>query len=93
MQTYTIDIRPRRQATFPRALLEKLELGEGDQLQAEVQDKKIILKPKKQVALDAFKALQKAFQESGIPEAEFQENIKKDREEYARKNYPDIFRH
>lgn len=92
MQTYTIDIRPRRQATFPRKLLEELDLKEGDKLVASVKDKKIMLTPKKQVALDAFKALQKAFQESGIPEKEIQEALKKDREEYVRKNYPDIYR-
>lgn len=93
MQTYTIDIRPRRQATFPRELLEKVGIGEGDKLVAEVKEKKIILKPKKQIFLDAFKELQRAFQESGIPESEFQEAIKRDRKEYAKKNYPDLFRH
>ncbi|MBI4991497.1 AbrB/MazE/SpoVT family DNA-binding domain-containing protein [Candidatus Gottesmanbacteria bacterium] len=93
MQTYTIDIRPRRQATFPRALLEEVGANVGDKLEAKIEGKQIIIKPKKQIALDAFKALQKAFQQSGIPEKEFQENIKRDREEYARKTYPDLYRH
>lgn len=92
MQTYTIDIRTRRQATFPKPLLEEVGIDVGDKLIAEVKDKKIVLKPNKQVAIDALKALQKAFQESGIPESEFQESIKRDREEYARKNYPDLYR-
>ena len=93
MQTYTIDIRQRRQTTLPRQLLEEVGIDVGDKLEAKAEGKKIILKPKKQIALDAFKALQKAFQESGIPESEFQESIKKDREEYVRKNYPDLYRH
>lgn len=93
MQTYTIDIRPRRQTTIPRPLLEELGIDVGDKLVAEIKQKQIILKPQKQAALDALKALQKAFQESGISEKEMQESLKKQREEYVRKNYPDLFRH
>ena len=87
MQTYTLDIRQRRQATFPKPLLEELGIGVGDKLVAEVKDKKIVLKPSKQVAIDAFKALQKAFQESGIPEKEMQDNLKKIRREIYEKRY------
>ncbi len=87
MQTYTIDIRPRRQATFPRKLLEELEVKEGDKLVGSVKDKKLILKPKKQVALDAFKALQKVFAESGIPEKEFQDNLVKIRQQIYEERY------
>ena len=93
MQTYTIDIRPRRQTTIPQALLQQIGVNVGDQLIATAQNASLVLKPKKQVFMDALKALQKAFQESGIPESEFQESIKKDREEYARKNYPSLYRH
>lgn len=93
MQTYTINIRPRRQTTIPRALLQQMGVDVGDQLVANVQNATVVLKPKKQVFLDAFKALQKAFQESSIPESEFQEAIEKDREQYARKNYPRLYRH
>lgn len=93
MQTYTIDIRPRRQATIPRAVLQQLGVDVGDQFVASVQNATVVLKPKKQVFLDAFKALQKAFQESGIPESEFQEAIQRDRKQYARKNYPRLYRH
>lgn len=85
MQTYTIDIRPRRQATFPKSLLKELGVDVGDKLEAEIKDKKIVLKPKKQVFLDALKEIQKAFKESGIPEKEFQDAIIRDREEEARK--------
>lgn len=91
MQTYTIDIRPRRQATIPRTLLQQVGVGVGDQFVASVQNATVVLKPKKQVFLDALAALQKAFQESGIPEQEMQDNLKKIRrqiyeERYATKN-------
>ncbi len=92
MQTYSLNIRPRRQTTFPRKLLEEVGVKVGDKFDAKVKGKEIILKAKKQIALDAFKELQKAFQESGIPEKEFQESIKRDREKYARKNYPSVYR-
>ncbi len=91
--TYKFSIRAKRQVTLPELLLREVGIGVGDAFVAVVENKKIILNPKKQAALDAFKALQKAFQESGIPESEFQDAIRKDREEYARKNFPDIYRH
>lgn len=85
MQTYTIDIRPRRQTTLPRSLLEEVGVDIGDKLEAKAQGKKIILKPKKQIALEALAELQRIFKESGIPEKEFQDAIIRDREEEARK--------
>ena len=65
---FTIDIRSRRQATFPAPLLELMGINIGDALEIEVAGKKAILKPKKQVALDALKAIQAAFQKAKIPE-------------------------
>lgn len=38
----------------------------GDQLEVTVKDKQAIIKPKKQIALEALKAIQKAFKESGV---------------------------
>lgn len=90
---YSLIIRSKRQATFPNELLKKYDIVVGDSLVATDTSEGILLKPKKQVAMDAFKELQKAFQESGIPESEFQDAIRKDREEYARKKYPDLYRH
>lgn len=91
MSNYTLNIRPKRQATFPAELLAKVGMTIGDQFLAEVSDKKIVLKPKKQIALDALKEIQKAFRESGISEKEMLESLKKEREEYVRKNYPDLY--
>ena len=76
MQTYTINIRPRRQATFPTKLLEELGVSVGDDFEAYAEDKKLILKPKKQIALEAFKELQNAVQESGVTEKEMLEKLK-----------------
>ncbi|MCJ7740571.1 AbrB/MazE/SpoVT family DNA-binding domain-containing protein [Candidatus Microgenomates bacterium] len=87
MQTYTIDIRPRRQATFPRTLLNQVGLKVGDKLVAQVVNKKIILKPQRQVALDAFAELQRIVQESGVPEKEIQDNLIKIRKEIYAKRY------
>ncbi|MBU0569319.1 AbrB/MazE/SpoVT family DNA-binding domain-containing protein [Patescibacteria group bacterium] len=81
MQTFTINIRPRRQTTIPKKLLEELNVGIGDDFNAYVEGNKLIFKPKKQIALEAFKELQKAIQESGISEKEMQENLRKIRQE------------
>lgn len=93
MQTYTIDIRPRRQATIPQAILQQVGVGVGDQLVASVENETVVLKPKKQAFLDALKAIQKAFRESGIPEKKMQDNLKSIRrqiyeERYANKSIP-----
>lgn len=85
MQTYTIDIRPRRQATFPKALLKELDLDVGDKLEAKTDGKKIILKAKRQMALDALKEIQRIVKESGVPEKELQEAAINDRKKWAQK--------
>ena len=68
MSSYSIDIRPRRQATFPRSLLETLGVSVGDSIKIDVVGKKAVLTPKRQAALDAFSEIQKAFSESNISE-------------------------
>lgn len=64
--TFTIDIRTRRQATFPEELLRVMGVTVGDQLEVTVKDKQAVIKPKKQIALEALTAIQKAFKESGV---------------------------
>jgi len=81
MQTFTINIRPRRQTTIPRKLLEELNVGVGDDFEAYIKNNTLVFKPKKQIAMDAFKELQKAIQESGISEKEMQKNLRKIRQE------------
>lgn len=63
---FTIDIRTRRQATFPDELLKIMGVSVGDQLEITINNKQAIIKPKKQVALEALTAIQKAFASSGI---------------------------
>ena len=65
---FTIDIRPRRQATFPAPLLQMMGIGVGDSLEVEINNNQAVLRPKKQLALDALKAIQTAFRKAKIPE-------------------------
>lgn len=44
--TFTIDIRTRRQATFPEELLRVMGVTVGDQLEVTVKDKQAVIKPK-----------------------------------------------
>lgn len=81
MQNYTIDIRPRRQTTIPKSLLEKVGIGVGDKLVATTKDDQIILKAQKNVALDAYKELQRIVKTSGTSEKELQQNARKMRKE------------
>ena len=75
MSTYTIDIRPRRQATLPRPFLKKLGADVGDALHVEVSGQKAIVKAKKRIALDAFREIQSAFSRSKISEATLQRSV------------------
>jgi len=93
MQTYTIDIRPRRQTTIPKKLLEKVGVGVGDKLEAVVENKRIILKPKKQIALDALAEIKRLINESGVSETQMQKNLAKIRKDiYDRRETPSISR-
>lgn len=85
MQTYTIDIRPRRQTTIPRKLLEEMGIGVGDKVVAKVKNKKLIMEPKKQVFLDALVEIQRIVKESGVSEKELQESAQDDRKKWAQK--------
>lgn len=77
MQTYVLDIRARRQTTLPKELLNKLNLSVGDSVRAYIENKRLVLEPQKQVALDAFRALQIAVKESGVSEKDMQTNVRK----------------
>ncbi|OGG04485.1 hypothetical protein A2W14_06300 [Candidatus Gottesmanbacteria bacterium RBG_16_37_8] len=87
MDTYTIDIRPRRQTTLPKKLLEELGLEVGDKLVASVKNKTIILKSNKQVFTDAFDEIQRIVKESGITEEEIQKSLRETRQEIYDKRY------
>ena len=82
----TMNIRQRRQTTLPSELLEKLGLSEGDSLAVEIKNQKAILTPKRQVALDAFRELQRMFQDSGIPLKEMLDEVDRERTKRARED-------
>lgn len=87
MQTYTINIRPRRQATFPKPLLETLGVGVGDMLIAETKDNTITLKPRKRQFLDLLKEIQRIVKESGVPESELQQAAREYRRQKSHESY------
>ena len=82
--TYTLDIRPRRQVTLPKDALEKLGLEVGDSLEMKLEGKKATLTAKKQIAMDAFRELQRIFKASKIPLKEFLTDIERQRKEEAK---------
>ena len=49
----------------------------GDSIEIKVEGKKAVLKPKKQIALEALKEMQRIVRESGISEKEMQENVRR----------------
>lgn len=59
----------------------------GDKLIAEVKSNKVVLKPKKQVFMDALAEIQRIVKESGIPEKEMQDNLKKIRKQIYEERY------
>jgi len=69
---FTIAVRPRRQATLPDELLRLMNVSVGDQLEVTIENKQAVIKPKKQVALEALQAIQKAFRESGVSQKQLQ---------------------
>ena len=85
MDTYTIDIRPRRQATFPTSLLNALGVDVGDALEVTIKGNKAVIKSKKQIALDALREIQRIVKESGISEKEMLRDLDKQRQETSKK--------
>ena len=69
---FTIAVRPRRQATFPEEMLKLMGVNVGDQLDITVSNKAAVVKPKKQMALEALRAIQKAFRESGVSQKQLE---------------------
>lgn len=87
MQTYIIDIRPRRQTTLPQSLLKEVGVTVGDKLLASVKEKKIILKAQKNIALDALGEIQRIVRDSDIPVKHIQKNATRIRKEIYAERY------
>lgn len=80
-------LRPKRQVTIPKEICDKLEIGPGDVLELAVEDSLLIARPRKTVALEALKEIQRAFKRSGISEEELQVVGRRVRQEVARERY------
>jgi antitoxin component of MazEF toxin-antitoxin module len=80
-------LRPRRQVTLPRQVCEALGVKPGDRLVLEISDGVLIARPQRRAALDALRAIQQAFTESGITEEELLESGRQVREELFREKY------
>ncbi|MDO8615069.1 MAG: AbrB/MazE/SpoVT family DNA-binding domain-containing protein [Dehalococcoidia bacterium] len=80
-------IRNRRQITLPADICRRLGIEVGDSVMLEVEDGYVRLTPSRKRAVDALAAIQKAFQESGIPEEELLEEGRRVRAEMTEKVY------
>ena len=92
MEEESVTIRARRQMTLPRQVCEALGVGPGDRLVLEVSDGVLIARPGQAAALDALRALQQAFADSGVTEKELLESGRQIRDELFREKYPDLAR-
>ena len=86
-KTTDVVLRPKRQVTIPKELCDQLSIEPGDVLELMVEDSTLIAKPRKSVALEALKEIQRAFQHSEITEKEFQKTGRQVRQEVARERY------
>ncbi len=80
-------LRPKRQLTLPKAVCERLGIKPGDKLQLTVQGDRLVIRPGKAVAREALRAIQEAFQRSGITEEELLESGRRIRHELAKERY------
>ncbi len=80
-------VRPKRQITLPNDICERLGIGPGDILEISVEDRVLIARPRKTLALEALDEIQRAFERSGISEEELQEAGRQVRQDIARERY------
>jgi len=70
--TYLV-LRSRRRITIPLNICDELGIHPGEDLEVEVINGALVARPRKAVALQALRDIQKAFKRSGITESELQE--------------------
>lgn len=88
-----IALREKRQITLPASVCEELGLEPGDQLEVDVEDGSLVIRPARKAALDALKEIQRAFASAGLTEQEWQDEARNTREELVRERWPDLFAH
>ena len=82
-----VTLRPRRQVTLPRNVCEALGVKPGDRLVLEVSEGVLVVRPGRQAALEALRAIQQAFAESGVTLEELLEGGRQVREELFQERY------
>jgi antitoxin component of MazEF toxin-antitoxin module len=83
----TINIRPRRQVTLPKELLEELSLSVGDKIQIEVKNNQLVGKPIVDYTLNNIETIQNVLQDADISEDELQESGEKIRKDLVKEKY------
>lgn len=76
-------LRPKRQITIPQKLCDELGIGPGDTLELTIENAKLVARPRKTAALEALREIQRAFEKSGLSEAELQAEGRRVRREIA----------
>jgi len=77
-------LRPKRQLTLPKKICDQLGIEPGDVLELIVKNSTLIARPRKTVALEALREIQKTFQRSGITEEELQKAGRRARQRMPR---------
>jgi len=80
-------LRPKRQITLPKEVCEQLGIEPGDMLELSLEGSALVARPKKVVALEALREIQKAFERSGVTEEELQDIGHRVRQEVTRERY------
>ncbi len=80
-------VRPKRQITISKKICDQMGIEPGDVLELTVENSAIVARPRKNVALEALKEIQKTFQRSGVTREDLNKNSRRIRKEVARELY------
>lgn len=86
--TRDVTLRPRRQLTLPAEVCDLLGIETGDRLELSVENGGfLVVRPKRVIALETLREIQKAFYSSDITEEELQGEGRRVRERISRRRY------
>ncbi len=80
-------LRPKRQVTLPRSVCDQLGIQPGDALEVTVENCALIARPRKTLALEALREIQRAFESSDLSEEELKNTGKQARQALTRERY------
>jgi AbrB family looped-hinge helix DNA binding protein len=86
-QSFEATLRPRRQITLPGQVCEALGIDVGDRVELELREDGVYMRPKRALALDALREIQRAFATTGIDEEELGKELHRAREQSSRSRY------